>query len=107
MFIFILGLGPICDEFRIWASNLVLLFIESLCRFCISYLFRVYFVSNHYFVVKCHVVPFRIVFCFRILFMSNVVLNVVLHCIVSCLFAFSYFKYFIFYYDSYLNIVSF
>ena len=23
----ILGLGPICDEFRIWASNLVLFFL--------------------------------------------------------------------------------
>ena len=39
-----LGLGPICDEFRTWASNLVIFFLliyfirvfESLCIFCVS-----------------------------------------------------------------------
>ena len=31
-----LGLGPVCDEFRIWASNLFhFYFIESLSRFCV------------------------------------------------------------------------
>ena len=59
-----LGLGPICDEVRIWASNLIhfYLFIESLSRFCISCLSRVYFVSSYLSLnvklchfVSCHV----------------------------------------------------
>ena len=46
VFIFILGLGPICDEFRIWASNLVhFYFIESsshlVFQLFISCLFRI------------------------------------------------------------------
>ena len=53
VFVFILGLGPICDEFRIWASNLVrFYFTESLSRFGLV----IYFVFNCLFVVKCHVV---------------------------------------------------
>ena len=45
-----LGLMPICDEFRIWASNLVrFYFIEFLSRYCFSYLFRVY--SSYLFVI--------------------------------------------------------
>ena len=71
MFIFVLGLGPICDEFRIWASNLVIfflfLFIESLSHLVLVILFRICFASNCYlsskvmFVsVSYHVVFFRI-----------------------------------------------
>ena len=42
VFIFILGLEPICDEFRIWTLNLVrFYFIESL---------------SHFVLVKCRVV---------------------------------------------------
>ena len=53
MFIFFSGLGSICDEFRTWASNLVLLFcllilFESFESLCVSYLFCVYFVFNCY-----------------------------------------------------------
>ena len=60
-FIFVLGLGSIFDEFRIWASNLVRFYsIESLSRFCINYLFCVYFVSNRY--LSCCVVSYRALF---------------------------------------------
>ena len=39
VFVFILGLGPICDEFRIWTSNLVCFyFVKS---------------SSHYVLVIC------------------------------------------------------
>ena len=62
-----LGLGPICDEFRIWASNLVrFYFIKSLSRFCISYLFRVYFVFNCYLPLNVMFVFIRIIPFFRI-----------------------------------------
>ena len=51
MFIFILGFGPICDEFRIWASNFVsFYFIESSSRFVLA----VYFVFISYFIFICH-----------------------------------------------------
>ena len=50
VFIFILGLGPIYDEFRIWASNLVrFYFIESLSRFELV----TYFVFISYLSVIC------------------------------------------------------
>ena len=68
MFIFILGLGLICDEFRIWVSNLVrFYFIKSLSRFCISCLFRIdfRFMSNCYLcsnVFSSNVVSYRAVF---------------------------------------------
>ena len=60
VFIFFLGLGPICDEFRIWALNLVCLyFIESLSRFGTNCLFCVYFVFN------CHL-SLNVVYVFNI-----------------------------------------
>ena len=57
-FFFILGLELICDEFQIWASNLVhFYFIKSLSRFVLV----VYFVSNRSF---RFVVSFHVVSCF-------------------------------------------
>ena len=49
-----LGLGPICDEFRVWASNFVLFFlfiyfIESLSH-VVLYLSRVY---SSYLIIIC------------------------------------------------------
>ena len=63
-----LGLGPICDGFWVWVSNLVIFFsfvhfIESLSRFCISYLFCVYFISNCYLSLNVMLCLFRIVSC--------------------------------------------
>ena len=53
VFIFSLGFGSVCDEFRIWVSNLVrFYFNESLSHFGLV----IYFVFNCLFVVKCHVV---------------------------------------------------
>ena len=77
MFIFILGLGPVYDEYRDWASNLVffflfIYFIESLSRFCISYLFCVYFVFNCYLSLNAMLCSFHIMSCFSYLFTSNV-----------------------------------
>ena len=51
MFIFILGIGPIYGEFRIWVSNLFfsfILFIESLSHLVLVVLFYVYFAFNCY-----------------------------------------------------------
>ena len=71
MFIFILGLESVCDEFRIWVSNLVrfYLFIESLSRLVLVIYFVfvshliVYLSLNVMFVfVSYHVVFFVFIY---------------------------------------------
>ena len=81
MFISILGLEPIYDEFRVWASNLVrLYFIESLSRFDLV-AFCVYVI---FLIVICHIVSFRVVLyfsyikcCFIYLIMFRILVNCV------------------------------
>ena len=96
MFIFILGLGPICDEIRTWASNLVrFYFIESLSRFCISCVLCVYFV----FFIKSRVSYFMLInVMFRVFNTCCSCLNVfsancvVLYCSMSLVLIFVYVK---------------
>ena len=72
-----LGLGPICDKFRIWASNLVrFYFIESSSRFCINCLFGVYFVFNRHLSLNVMLCRFVSSHVFSYLFTLNVVLFV-------------------------------
>ena len=60
-----LGLGPICDEFRVGPRILSFsfyVFIESLSRFCISYLFLFIFrVYSSYLFVICVQMSFYVV----------------------------------------------
>ena len=77
-----LGVGPICNEFRIWASNLVLSllfinFIESLSHFVLNLCF-VWFSC----LIVNYVVSHLIVLCFKYRFVN------VLYRFVSCHFYF-------------------
>ena len=74
------ALGPFVTRIEIGPRTLsfsFIYFIESLSRFCISYLFLVYLLS----VVKCHVVSFRIVSCFSYFFYVKCYL---FYLIISC-----------------------
>ena len=81
---FILGLGPVYDEFRIWASNLVrFYFIESLSRFELV----IYFVLISYYLsvnVMFVFVPYRVLFLY--IFTLKVVLFMWLCFVINCVF---------------------
>ena len=83
MFIFILGLGPICGESRVGPRTLSLFirFIESLSLFVLNSILCRFFFLFHTKLLNC--VPSYLCFAF-----SNVVLNVILYCVVSYLIAF-------------------
>ena len=101
-----LGLGPMCDEFRTWASNLVFLsclfyFLESWSRFVLICLFRVYSVFNRYLSLKVmfvfvsyHVVFFVFIYikCHLIVFRNLIVLLIIscMSLVIICSYHFSY-----------------
>ena len=91
-FFLFLGRGPICDEFRSWALNLVIFFvyfIESLSYFVLVFYFVFYFVSN-YCLSLISFVSFRIVSCLLYLFTSNVILFVLLCFVINRIACFVY-----------------
>ena len=80
----ILGLGPICDEFRTWASNFVCFyFIESLSRLVLVILFRVYFVSS-YLSLNVILCSFCIMSYFSYLFTLIVIYYLIMCCNYLC-----------------------